>query len=235
VQPVAFCKRCRGMTVGWNRRYVLHCVSCNQWISKSSKLLILSILVTVLVTIQTPSAFVFSDQDLHLASQNPVVRASVVSLENSGVAAGVAPMEAFLEQQQIDNSRIGRVAEAIVHTSRKYSIDSRLVASIMIVESRANPFAISDRGSIGIMQIHLPTWGETADQEGINLFKVEDNIDLGVRILKQYVDRYGLWQGVKRYKGWNPDNPVSEQNAEEYVEKIQRIYASKKPFAPERP
>ncbi len=72
------------MTVGWNRRYVLHCVSCNQWISKSSKLLILSILVTVLVTIQTPSAFVFSDQDLHLASQNPVVRASVVSLENSG-------------------------------------------------------------------------------------------------------------------------------------------------------
>ena len=98
----------------------------------------------------------------------------------------------------------------------------------MIVESRANPFAISDRESIGIMQIHLPTWGETVDQEGINLFKVEDNIDFGVRILKQYVDRYGLWQGVKRYKGWNPDSPVSEQNAEEYVEKIQRIYASKK-------
>jgi len=230
VQPVAFCKRCRGMTVGWNRRYVLHCVSCRQWISKPFKLLILSILVSVLVfTIETPSAFVFSGQDLHLASQNPVVRASVVSLESSGVAAGVAPMEAFLEHQQIDNSRIGRVAEAIVDSSRKYSIDSRLVASIMIVESRANPFAISDRESIGIMQIHLPTWGETVDQEGINLFKVEDNIDFGVRILKQYVDRYGLWQGVKRYKGWNPDSPVSEQNAEEYVEKIQRIYASKKP------
>ena len=225
MQPVAFCKRCRGMTVGWNRRYVLHCVSCRQWISKPSKLLILSILVSVLVfTIQTPSAFVFSGQDLHLASQNPVVRASVVSLESSSVA----PMEAFLEQQQIDNSRIGRVAEAIVHTSRKYSIDSRLVASIMIVESRANPFAISDRGSIGIMQIHVPTWGKTADQEGINLLKVEDNVDFGVRILKQYVDRYGLWQGVKRYKGWNPENPVSALNADEYVEKVQRIYTSKK-------
>ena len=29
------------------------------------------------------------------------------------------------------------------------------------------------------MQIHLPTWGLTADREDINLFKIEDNIDFG--------------------------------------------------------
>ena len=225
MQPVAFCERCRGMTVGWNRRYIVHWVSCRQWTSKSCKLLMLSVLVTVLVfTIQTPSALLFSGLVLQPSFHNPVVRASVVSLKNSAVTI----MEAFLERHRVNSSHIGRVAEAIVRSSRKYHIDSRLIASIMIVESRANPFAISGSDSIGIMQIHVPTWGKTADQEGINLLKVEDNVDFGVRILKQYVDRYGLWQGVKRYKGWNPENPVSAQNADEYVEKVQRIYTSKK-------
>ena len=225
MQGIGFCNRCRGMTVGWNRRYIIHCLRCKQRISKPCKLLILTMLVGFLVvTIQTPSAFLYSDLDVHPVLPNPVVRASVVSLDSSGVQA----MESFLALHHVDGSHIRRAAEAIVDSSRKYNIDSRLVASIMIVESRANPFAISDRESIGIMQIHLPTWGETADQEGINLFKVEDNVDFGVRILKQYTDRYGLWQGVKRYKGWNPDSPVSMQNAEEYAEKIQRMYSSKK-------
>ena len=224
MQPIAFCYRCRGMRVGWNQRYILHCLMCKEWISKSSKLLILTVLLSIIAfTFQTPGSFVFSDFNLDEA-QNPVLAAGVVPIPSPAVTA----MEEFLEKYNIAGANRGRVARAIIHSSRKHDLDPRLVASIMIVESRANPFAISDRGSIGIMQIHLPTWGETADQEGINLFKVEDNIDFGVRILKQYVDRYGLWQGVKRYKGWNPDSPVSEQNAEEYVEKIQRIYASKK-------
>ena len=63
----------------------------------------------------------------------------------------------------------------------------RLVASIIIVESRANPFAISESDSVGIMQIHLPTWGRSPTEQGINLFKIEDNVDLGVRILSGYI------------------------------------------------
>ena len=94
----------------------------------------------------------------------------------------------------------------------------------MIVESRANPFAISNADAIGIMQIHLPTWGREADKEGINLFKIEDNVDFGARILKDYVRRFGLWEGVKRYKGWNPDSRDSLESAEEYAAKVQRTY-----------
>ena len=32
MQPIAFCNRCRGMKVGWNRRYILHCLMCRDWI-----------------------------------------------------------------------------------------------------------------------------------------------------------------------------------------------------------
>jgi soluble lytic murein transglycosylase-like protein len=116
-----------------------------------------------------------------------------------------------------------RVARAIVQSSQKYNIDPKLVASIVIVESRANPFAISNMNAVGIMQIHMPTWGTTADRENLNVFRVEDNIALGVRILKGYVARHGLWPGVMRYRGWL-QTPESYQEADEYAQKVRQIY-----------
>jgi soluble lytic murein transglycosylase-like protein len=70
----------------------------------------------------------------------------------------------------------------------------------------------------------VPTWGHAADREGINLFKIEDNIDFGTRILKDYVHQFGLWEGVKRYNGWNANNPDSENSAMDYVTKVQHVY-----------
>jgi len=70
----------------------------------------------------------------------------------------------------------------------------------------------------------LPTWGRQADREGVNLFKIEDNVDFGARILKGYVQQGGIWEGVKRYKGWLSENPESEVAAEEYLAKVQHIY-----------
>ena len=104
----------------------------------------------------------------------------------------------------------------------------------MIVESRANPFAISEKDSVGIMQIHLPTWGDTTDRESINLLKIEDNIDFGARILKDYIRQYGLWEGVKRYKGWIPDDPASEQSVHGYLAKVQNIYGPESSVAHSR-
>ena len=72
----------------------------------------------------------------------------------------------------------------------------------------------------------MPTWGRTADREGINLFKIEDNIDFGARILKNYIRQFGLWEGVKRYNGCAPEDPASEQSVPEYVAKVQRVYES---------
>jgi soluble lytic murein transglycosylase-like protein len=111
-----------------------------------------------------------------------------------------------------------------VSSAKKYDVDPKLVASIMIVESRANPFAISTKDAIGIMQIHLPTWGPVAHREGINLFRIEENVDFGTRILKDYVAHFGVWQGVRRYKGWNAEDPASERSVDEYLAKVQRVY-----------
>lgn len=227
MQTIAFCTRCRGMRVGWNGRYILHLLTCKEWVSRSSKMLILTALIGILAfAFPTPSAIFFSDLDIAQDNSRPVFQAGALPLNDPAVAS----VDAFLEKHGIDSSRRGRVATAIVNSSRKYNIDPRLVASVMVVESRANPFAISESDSVGIMQIHLHTWGPTADKEGINLFKIEDNVDFGVRILKDYSRRFGgVWEGVKRYKGWNADSPTSTQNVEEYLQKVRGIYSSELP------
>ena len=214
------------MRVGWNVRYILHCMICKEWISRSSKLLILTIGLSVLVLgFPTPSAFVFSGPGSVQAIEEAGLHIPVALPSSPAVTA----IETFLKKYDVDESHRSRVARAIVASSKKYDLDARLIASIMIVESRANPFAISNLESIGIMQIHLPTWGQEAEREGINLFKIEDNVDLGSRILKDYVHRFGLWEGVKRYNGWNPDNPESFRAAEDYLAKVQHIYGAGKP------
>ena len=226
MQAIAFCSRCRGMRVGWNGRYILHCMTCKEWVSKSSKLLILTMVLSVLVLgFPTPSAFVFSGPGSVQAIEEAGFQIPLALPSNPAVTA----IETFLKKYDVDESHRSRVARAILASSKKYDLDARLIASIMIVESRANPFAISNLESIGIMQIHLPTWGQEAEREGINLFKIEDNVDLGSRILKDYVHRFGLWEGVKRYNGWNPDNPESFQAAEDYLAKVQHVYGADKP------
>jgi len=217
----------RGMRVGWNKRYVLHWLLCMQWHRNSSRLGSLVILTAALVVVfPEPIASVLPVDIKEQSLQQADSRASVMS-----IGPAVRSMDEFLKHHEVGETNRSRLAESIVTTARKYNLNPRLIASIMIVESRGNPFAISGKYAIGIMQIHLPTWGYAADREGINLFKIEDNIDFGARILQNYIRQSGLWEGVKRYNGFVPDNPASEHSAEEYVAKVQQVYEFQQPAA----
>jgi soluble lytic murein transglycosylase-like protein len=223
MQPkITFCSRCRGMRTGWNKRYTLHCLFCKQWLRKSSRFCgLIVIAAALLMAFPAPSATVFSNNP-----EPPVHEVSSQKKVEQVDPAAVAAMEAFLKQHAITQGDRTRLAESIVTSARKHNLNPRLLASVMIVESRGNQFAISGKDAIGIMQIHLPTWGRTADREGINLFKIEDNIDFGARILKNYIRQFGLWEGVKRYNGCVAEGPASEQSVPEYVAKVQRVYES---------
>jgi soluble lytic murein transglycosylase-like protein len=217
---IAFCNRCRGRRLGWNKRYVLHRLMCRRWLRDSSRLASLAVLtVVLLVAFPEPNVSVFSADRPEQAGQEAGFQPSVMS-----VGPAVHSMEALLQSHRVAEANRTRLAASIVASAQKYNLNPRLIASIVIVESRGNPFAISNKDAIGIMQIHLPTWGAAADREGINLFKIEDNIDFGARILRDYVRRFGVWAGVKRYNGFFVDNPTSEQSAEQYVAKVQRVY-----------
>ena len=225
MQPkISFCQRCRGMRAGWNKRYIVHCLFCKHWLRKSSRFCgVVVVSGALLLAFPAPSATVSSgiesDQSVRQVSQvSP--QQTVMPLDR----AAVRSMEGFLEEHGISKADRTRLAEAIVRSGRKHDLNPRLIASVMIVESRGNQFAISGKDSIGIMQIHLPTWGRAADREGVNLLKIEDNIDFGARILKNYIRQFGLWDGVRRYNGVAASDPSSENPIPEYVAKVQHVY-----------
>jgi hypothetical protein len=174
-------------------------------------------LLLVIFPVSTSVFLTNLDTIAHL--QTPVVHATFVPLIDPAVNA----IESMLSKYSVGANVRQRIARAIVQNSKKYNLDPKLVASIVIVESSANPFAISNADAVGVMQIHMPTWGKTADKENLNLFRVEDNIALGVRILKGYVARHGLWPGVMRYRGWI-ETPESYQEADDYAQKVRHLY-----------
>jgi hypothetical protein len=209
------------MRVGWNSKYLRHYLVCKEVNPQAVKLLISGVVLSLLMLALPVTAGIV------IPDLNPLPRIETEAVAEANLIPSVDPIikniDHFLTPYSADPEHRDRVAKAIVESSRKAGIDPKLVASIAIVESHANAFAISDGNSVGIMQIHVPTWGRMAERENINLFRVEDNVALGVQILKRYVSQYGLWNGVMRYRGW-VDTPESQEGADDYVQKVKRLY-----------
>src|SRR6516165_2121059 len=103
MQSIAFCSRCRGMKVGWNARYILHCMVCKELFSKSSKLLILTILLSIMVLgFPTPSAYVFSGQTPSQSVQEAGFDIPILPAAMPKTDAAVTSMEGFLKKYEVD-------------------------------------------------------------------------------------------------------------------------------------
>ena len=95
---ITFCARCRGMRIGWNNRYILHCLWCRQWLRKSARSLgLLTSAASLVLAFPNPSASVFSAD----SPETPVQEARVRKTEISADRAAVRTMEVFLQQHGI--------------------------------------------------------------------------------------------------------------------------------------
>jgi hypothetical protein len=110
----------------------------------------------------------------------------------------------------------------------RHGVDPALVHAIVKVESDFNPYALSRKGAMGLMQL-MP---QTAVVMNVgNSFNPDENIDGGVKYLRYLIDRYegnlplalaAYNSGETAVKKWGTIPPYPE--TQNYVKRIMKIY-----------
>lgn len=104
------------------------------------------------------------------------VPATVVAARPAGEPASEAAVSADTGIDQL-----------VQNAAAQHNLPAGLIHSVMKVESNFNPYAISPKGALGLMQL-IP---ETARRFGVsNVFNPADNIQGGTKYLKYLMDLY---------------------------------------------
>jgi soluble lytic murein transglycosylase-like protein len=118
--------------------------------------------------------------------------------------------------------------EIINNACDRHGVDPALIHALVKVESDFNPYALSRKGAMGLMQIMPQT---AVDMNIKNSFNPIENIDGGVKYLRYLIDRYdgnlslalaAYNSGETSVKRWGTIPPYKE--TQNYVKRILTIY-----------
>ncbi len=124
-----------------------------------------------------------------------------------------------------------RIIDVAYQKARRYGFSPNLVLSVIQVESAFNPAAVSSAGAFGLMQVRYSVWKDELAIDRARIFDIDYNIDLGLRILKQYHELSGgdmqraLFLYNNGYK-YNNGGYIAKVNSSIYNQEPERIAQS---------
>ena len=125
--------------------------------------------------------------------------------------------EFIAKRFRVADDAVETFVAAAFRSGTEYRVDPLLVLAVAAVESRFNPVAESALGAKGLMQV-LPKYHQDklAKHGGDGaLLDPEVNIDIGTRILHEYLRRGGdLRSGLRLYSG------SSDESLDQYAGKV---------------
>lgn len=132
-------------------------------------------------------------------------------------------------QPKLDSIAAEKIVHHVLEESHQKDIDPILIAALIWVESRFDPFARSNKDAIGLMQIRYKVWKKEpallengARKEG-SLYWIDINIKSGVAIFFEYYEHAELdvIKALYRYNTGSTKLPKGKRYHEiSYVNKV---------------
>lgn len=142
----------------------------------------------------------------------PVVAPKPVAVElgDDDLSGEMARVRDWVSQQyRVSSLVLEPVLLAAQEAGRHAGIDPLLIVAVMAVESRFNPFAESQSGAQGLMQViprfHMDKIGKAKGEDA--LFDPELNVRVGTLVLREGLRRYGSLQAALQYYGGALSDP----------------------------
>ena len=169
----------------------------------------------------------FSNVGLPIAHNQSKVKAKAEATKGNTALTSTRKTAARAAEKQPSTETY---ADIIARACDRHGVDPALVQAIVKVESDFNPFALSQKGAMGLMQLMPQT---AVDMNVRNTFNPHDNIDGGVKYLRYLIDRYAgnlslalaaYNSGETAVKKWGTVPPFPETQS--YVKKILGLYGN---------
>lgn len=106
-----------------------------------------------------------------------------------------------------------KLLTTVHYEASRAGLDPQLILAIIHTESHFRPYAISEAGAQGIMQV-MPFWQTLLGGQAHSLFDLQTNLRFGCTIFRHYLDQSegDLSRALSRYNGnRSPDSPYSRE------------------------